>query len=372
MKQIIEVKVYTSSPYKIIKYIRNRNINIYNVIYNKNNINIWIEEKYYKDVSKIYNAEIIKHVGVSKLIDIKNVIFKHISILFIIISLIIFYSSIIVKIELTTVNNELRNNILFLLEDKGIKKFTFRKSNDELFKIKEEILASNKDLLEWINIEQHGMKYVINVEPRILKEIKDEHSFCNIVALKDGTITKVVSSLGVEVVEKNESVKQGDILISGEIKKDEEVKSNVCATGKVYAKTWYTIDISMTKTYEKVTKLDKERYNLLVKANNKRHKIFNSRLEEFITEDKKILDIFGVELYLQKEIQTKVETVLYDEDGLNKRIDELVNEKMKTVLKGNGQILMRKVLKKVENDSTIDMSIFIVAEEEIGEQQILE
>ena len=366
MKQMIEIKIYTNSPYKIIKYIRDRNINIYNIIYHTNNIHILVEEKYYKTLSKVYNAEIIKHVGLSKYKDNKKSILEHIGILLFIIVLIMFYTRIILKVELTTVNNELRERLLLALEDKGIKKFSFLKSDKELFRIKEQILEENKDILEWLNIERVGMKYIINIEERINKNILEEKTFCHIVALKDGTISKIVSESGVEIVEVNDSVKKGDILISGEVKNNEELKGMVCAKGHVYAKTWYTIDISITKTYEVVNKLDKTRYNLLVKYNNKKHKIFNSRLQNYVEEDKKIIDIFDFKLYLQKEVEVEKGFALYTDIELEKKIDELIKEKMKVILKDNGRILERKVLKKVENDSTIDMSIFIVAEEQIG------
>ena len=366
MKQMIEIKIYTSSPYKIIKYIKNRNINIYNVIYHKNNIHLWIEEKYYKTLKKIYNIEIVKHVGLSKYKDNKTSILKYMGILLCVIILIIFYTRIIIEVNLTTENSELRDRLLLALEDKGIKKFQIYKTDKELFKIKEELLNENKDVLEWINIERIGMKYIISIEERISKNETIEPLFCHVTALKDGTITRLVSVSGTEIVEVNDSVKKGDILISGEIKKDEEIKGVVCAKGTVYATTWYTIDISVTKTYEKVKKLDKTRYNLLINYNNKKHKIFNSRLQNYVEEDNKILDIFGFKLFLQKEIEAERSIASYTEDEINKKVDELVLEKMDVVLNGDGRIIERKVLKKIENDSTIDMRIFIVAEEEIG------
>lgn len=366
MKQMIEIKIYTSSPYKIIKYIKNRNINIYNIIYHKNNIHLWIEEQYYKQLSKIYNIEVIKHVGLSKYKDNKSNILKHIGILLFVILLIIFYTRIIIDVNLTTENSELRDKILIALEDKGIKKFQFFKSDKELFKITKQVLDENKDLLEWINIERIGMKYNINIEERINKSITEEPLFCHVTALKDGTITRITSVSGTEIVEVNDSVKKGDILISGEIKNNEELKGVVCAKGSVYATTWYTVDISVTKTYEKINKLDKKRYNILVNYNNKKQKIFNSRLPNYVEEDKKIIDIFGFKLYLQKEIEIERNLSYYTEEEIDKKVDELVNEKMSVILKSNGHIKMRKVLKKVENDSTIDMRIFIVAEEEIG------
>ena len=42
------------------------------------------------------------------------------------------------------------------------------------------------------------------------------------------------------------------------------------------------------------------------------------------------------------------------------------------VVKEDGKIITQKVLKKVENDSTIEMTIFIVVEEQIGLTQEIE
>ena len=41
------------------------------------------------------------------------------------------------------------------------------KNNKEITNIKETILYNNKDLLEWINIERIGMKYIINIEAKV-------------------------------------------------------------------------------------------------------------------------------------------------------------------------------------------------------------
>ena len=144
------------------------------------------------------------------------------------------------------------------------------------------------------------------------------------------------------------------------------VKNRVCAQGLVYGKTWYTIDISTTKTYVDKIKKDDYRYNLLIKYNNMKHKVFKSRVSDYIEEDEKIFDIFGIKLYLQKEYFAEEKVVKYSDEVLMKKINNLIDEKMENIFKGNGKILERKVLKKVENDSTIDMVVFIVAEEQIG------
>ena len=112
-------------------------------------------------------------------------------------------------------------------------------------------------------------------------------------------------------------------------------------------------------------------YNLLFEHNNRKHKIFRSRLNEYIDENKKIIDIFDYKLFFQKEHEVKKEIKKYTEEELNNKIDNIIKEKIKNITHQENSILDRKVLKKEENNSTISIDIFIVAEEEIGKQVII-
>lgn len=211
------------------------------------------------------------------------------------------------------------------------------------------------------------MKYNIKIEPKIKKEPKNEPEYCNIIAKKDGTITRIISSKGTEIYETNDNVKKGSILISGEIKYNEELKGKTCATGKVYAKTWYTIQISLPLTYEEQIKQKKYRYNIQVRSNNKKYKLFKNRIKNYTEENTKIINLFGKEIYLQKEIEITKKEVNYTEEEINELIDNKIQEKINILLGTENKILERKVLKKEENDSKIDIVMFIVVEELISE-----
>ncbi len=280
------------------------------------------------------------------------------------------FTRFIVQVDITTENKELREIIEMHLEEEGIKKYFFAKDNMDLTKIKETILNRDKELLEWINIERKGMHYIVRLEPKVTKNAIEEKPYCHVTSTKEGTISRIITSKGVELVEINDYVRTGDILISGDIIYNEESKKQVCASGRVFLKTWYTIDIETTKTYEEQTPLDKFRYNLKLKYHNKTKKIFNERVENPYEKDKKVLSLFGYELYLTKEYASSYEVKEYDEESLSLRVNQSIDEKMSSILKGEYQILERKVLKKEENDSTINMVVFIVAEEEATEEYI--
>ena len=341
-------------------------INIYNIKYVKDKIIIRVNNNEINKISKFFDIEIINYYGEKKIINY----FKHNILSFIFLSIIIFliflFTRIIIDIDVITENNNLESYILNELDKNGIKKYTLIKNSQELNEIKKIILSNNKDLIEWMNIERQGMKYIINIEPKVSKNKKDEKTYCNIVSLKDSVITRIITSEGMELVDVNDSVKKGDILISGDIKFNEEVKKQVCASGTVYGRTWYTVNLTLPKSYEYVKKLNKFRYNLLLKFNNKSYKIFKSRLKNYKPEDKKILNFWGFELYLQKEVEVDITKKDYNDNELNENINKMVLEKLSHTLNGEYKIIDQKVLKKDINDSKINMELFIVAEEEIG------
>ena len=344
-----------------------KKINIYK-IYSKNN-NTYIKIKY-KDIpkiSKLYKYKAIKYYGPISIIEyIKNNKTQLIYLLSILL-LIIIYSLLIIDIDIKSNNNHYIDIITKELKTNNIIKYSIRKPMNKIDIIKEQILNNNKDI-EWINIERVGMKYIINIEPRVIKEPTKENINCNIIAKKDGTITKIISSKGIELVEKNDVVKKGDILISGSIMFNDEVKSTVCATGNVYAKTWYTINIKTRKYYEKNTYTGKKRYNIII--NDK--KLLKEKYMNHKDTNKKIINILNNKIYISKELEYNKNYIKYDEQTLNKNISKLINEKLSIELKNDYKIIEQKVLKKIENNSTIELEYFIVAEELISTQQILE
>ena len=363
---MIEIYILTKSPYKTIKYLNKLKTNIYNIKYKDDGIILKTDKKSLNKIDKYYHYKIIKEYGKKEITNyLKQNIFQTIYLISTII-LIFIFTRITINIEVISENTNLRNHILNELDKQNLTKYTLIKNNKEIKTIKETILNNNKDILEWINIERIGMKYIINIEPKIIKNKQEQSSYCNIISTKDAIITKVITHKGVEQVEQNDSVKKDQILISGDVTYNEEIKKQVCANGIVYGTTWYTIDISIPTTKDTITKLDKTRYNIILKYNNKTKKLLKDKYKDYITKQKKIVNIFGIEIYIQKETKIKKETTKYTEKELNNLIDKKLNETLSHTLKGDYSIIKRNTLKKYINNSKIELEIFIVAEEQIS------
>lgn len=363
---MIEIKIETKNNQRIIRFLHHQNIKIYNTKYEKEHLIITINKKDLSKIKNIYKYQIKKYYGID---SIKNYLKKNIlSILYLlsIIITIIVLTRIIIEVNIITENQSIHSILLNELDKHKIKKYSLVKTEQTLTSIKESILNNNKDLLEWINIERIGMTYEINIEPRIIKNKNIQKEYCNIISTKDATISKITTYKGNEKVSINDSVKKGDLLISGDITYNEELKKQVCASGVVYGKTWYTINIKIPLEKEYIKKSPNNRYNLLIETNNHKQKIFKPRLNNYIEENKKLLSIFGTTIYLQKEIKITKEIKKYTEEEITKLIEEKISKTMSNTLNSNSQIIDRKVLKKQVKNSTIELDIFIVAEEQIS------
>ena len=202
-----------------------------------------------------------------------------------------------------------------------------------------------------------------------MKEEPTTPRACNVVATKDGIIKEMIYSKGSSLVKQNDVVKKGDILLSGTIMKDEEIKNVVCATGKVYAEVWYTVKISVPMTYDEEEKTGKVRYNIRLKNKGYNDFLFKSRVEEYTEEAKFLFSLFQTEVSFVKQYETIKNTKTYtEEEALNKATTEAL-AKIESTLEEKEEILTKKVLKKEVNNSTMNIEVFVSVLEQIGTRQ---
>ena len=180
-----------------------------------------------------------------------------------------------------------------------------------------------------------------------------------------------------EIVKKiNDYVKKGDIIISGNINKGEEVKNTVAAKGNVYAEVWYTVDVEMPLVYKEEYKTGKSKRTLTFSIFDSSYSLFdffpykNKSVEENVIFKNNVLPI---KLSFNKEYELRVidEVYTYDE-AITKAID-LARDKLKMKLSKDEKILYEKKLKTTQNNSTILVTVFFKVYENItGYEEILE
>lgn len=373
MNKIIWVKVKCDNYYRFITKLQYISVSILEIKYNKKTIYLKIYEVDYEKLNKYlvsYKFSKYKDTG---FYNLKNIIKNnHIFFVVLVFGLVLYFflTNIIVKINIVHENKQIRELIEDELSEYGIKVLTLKKSYKKLDKIKNEILDKYPDKLDWIEIETIGMTYNVKIEERIITDTSKDNKTCDLVAKKNGVVSNIKLYDGEIVVTLNDYVREGDTLISGKIMYNEVEKRNVCASGEVYAKVWYTVNISIPFKYEEYEETGKRKFNIVWSNKNNKKKIFKSRYENYNSEYKPILKVFDWSLYLESEYETlKIEKEYSQEEALNaalKKAEESVTKK----LGDKDTIIDKKVLKKVVNDSTMDIEVFVIVEELISEEKI--
>jgi len=173
------------------------------------------------------------------------------------------------KVEIKGVSVHIEDRIEQKLSEHGLYQGSWTYHLNSLDIIQDQLLHEIPELL-YLGIQKNGTSYYVEaVEKKTEKELID-HSAQQLVAKKDGVIQKTFIKSGVPVVERNEFVKKGDILVTNEVETvedEEEEDSNsvkIPVEGKVFANTWYNIQVaaSLQPANEKLTGEKTIRYQL--------------------------------------------------------------------------------------------------------------
>lgn len=375
MNKLLWIKTKCNNYYNLIKKLDNLNIKIYDSIYKDKYIYLKVTYKDYNLIKKYlvsYKFSIYKLNGIEK---IKKIIKEEkIFIISIIIGFITFLilSNMVFKIEIIHENKDLRVLVKEELDNYNIKVLHFKKSYKKLNKIRNEILDKYPDKLDWMEFVTNGLVLSVRLEERIITNTNIDNKICNIIASKSGVISDIYVESGEIKVQINDYVKKGDILIQGIINYNNEEKRYTCAKGNIYITNWYTVNVTYPIKEETKVKTNKKRINITYETNDIKHNIFKNRLNEYESNYKKILDIFGFKLYIETQYKVTKKQVIYtDEELLQKCLEKAVSSLEKKLSKKDS-IIDKKVLKKTKNNSTMDIEVFIVVKELISTEEKIE
>lgn len=372
MNKVLWVKCKCDDYYKFINKIKYINIKILEIKYINKFIYLKIEDKYLEKLNKYlisYKFSIVKVTGIY---DILNKIRRnYIFCICLLIGVILFFimSNMVVKINIIHESSEIREIIADELDEYGIKVLSFKKSYKELDKIRQEILDKYPEKLDWMEFDVDGMIINVRIEERIITDTSKSDKVCNLVAAKSGIINDIKVEQGEVLVNINDYVNEGDILVTGVINYNEEMKRTTCASGEIYATTWYTVDVKIPFEYSEYVETGKKKYNIVWENDGNKKQILRERFDSYNSYLKNILKIFDFNLYVETEMETKKITKTYTEDealevGINKAIENVLIK-----LGEKDEIIDKKVLKKVVNNSTMDIEVFVIVKELISTEE---
>ncbi len=360
---LVKIRITGKNPDLFLKlYIINK-VNYRNLKRKKNVLELVVNYEcflYLKQKKSIYDINIVKEYG---FIKYKHLFLRNISLVIaFIISLIYLYiiSNISFKIDVVHNDSKIRELVYEELEKNGIAKYHFIPSFSKRREILDKILSENKDELEWIEIKRKGSTLSVKVTQRIINEEEEEEKPRHIVAKKSGIIISIKASHGEILKQVNDYVEEGEIIISGDITKDDVVKEQVVAQGVVYAETWYLVKVSYPLNYEETIYLSEVKNNLVINIFGNDYSLFKNYSKNYIENAKTIIKdkIFPFSIRIEKQRKIKVNKQKYTQNQALKMAIKQAVKKIKKKLSSDEYIIDKKALNFTLNNSTIEVEVF--------------
>lgn len=366
MENRIKVRIRGKNIERFLRYLYQSKIVLYEevVIYPKE-VMVVIGASDLKNVERLgkrYEMEVISYFG---LLRLECWLKKYYLFLFVLsfgVLLLMMLSNMVFKVEVLHSSKWVRNMIEHELRQYDVVKYAFKKDYKTLLRIKKKILEAYPDKIEWLEIEEVGTHYIVRVEERkrVLQEKKSMPM--HIIAKKSAIIIRVDATKGMILKTKNDYVKKGDIVISGEIKHGDAIVDNVKAEGVVYGEVWYNIKVELPlhKTIRMYT--GRKKKVLVAKLLHYKWNVF----EWGAYEDKEVHNIplvqnrlvpLGLSMESQKEI--KIAKKNYTKKEAIKEAEKIAILKMKQQLEEGEWIIRHHVLSVVEEKGHLYLTVFM-------------
>lgn len=377
-KSKIKINIKGRKIERFIKRLVDNKINIYNMeMINRNEANIVILKSDYLKVLNIKSIYEFNIVGGSGMIKIRKTLkLNSLILVFLVIGIIVLQilSRMIFSIEVVHTDKSIRNKMLSELENYGLKIHAFKKSYDEVQKIKEQILTNHKDDIEWLEIENIGTKYIVRLEERKIKNNEESNEKRHVIASKNAIIKKIEAENGEIVKEINSYVNAGDIIISGNITLNEQVKNTVRASGHVYGEVWYKVKVDYPLAYSEKHETGNIQKRLVFNFLNKSYELGFKKYKDKNVSSKTLLKHIFLPISLTYDNQREVIAIdeVYTIEQAIKKAEERAYAEINSKLNDKEKILSSKNLKVDVNDSKIELEMFFTVYEDITEYQKIE
>ena len=322
----------------------------------------------------IYEVDIISYQGLIKTKKIINS-YKYI-LIFIISSFIIIYllSNLIFRVDIITNDKVMKNKINNYLEKRGISKYHLKKNYNELKSIKEGIINTYKDEIDWIEIESIGSKYIVRFEPRVKTNLTKDNKFQSIVASKDAIIYSMDIKRGQIVKNRFDYVKKGDVIVSGYIYLNDKIMNTIKAEGDVFGETWYKVKLNYPYKYKSIKKTGNSKKVLSIKFINRDYTFSINKYKDYKRQNKVLFknNILPISIDIEKQIELdiKKENNSYKE-AINKGVDKAL-KKISDKLDEYEYIKDYKILNTTKHKKEVSVTVFVSVIEKISRYSEIE
>lgn len=228
--------------------------------------------------------------------------------------------------------------------------------------------------IAWIGIDIEGTNVIVEIkETSQAPEIIDENEYCNIIANKEGMITKINVQNGTAVVKEGDIIKEGDVLVQGFLEGKYTGIRYVHAKADIEAKIWYSKKekVFLKQQIQVPTGATEQKYTLNI--NNFKINFYKtlSKFENYdtINEDKK-LKLFSnfylpIKITKQTNYEYKYEEKTYTEEELTKLTQEKLEKELEEQISQKENIL-NKQTNIYPNEDYIEVEVIYEVLENIG------
>ena len=228
--------------------------------------------------------------------------------------------------------------------------------------------------IAWIGIDIEGTNAIVEIkETSEAPEIIDENEYCNIVANKEGMITKINVQNGTAVVKEGDIVKEGNTLVLGYLEGKYTGIRYVHAKADIEAKIWYSKKekVFLKQQIQVPTGATEQKYTLNI--NNFKINFYKtlSKFENYdtINESKKLM-IFSnfylpIELIKKTNYEYKYEEKTYTEEELIQVTQEKIERELEKEIVQKENIV-NKQTNIYPNEDYIEVEVIYEVLENIG------
>ncbi len=289
------------------------------------------------------------------------------------ISLLALSTSILWDIEITGCKPEMMPQVMNVLNMEKIGRGSFKMGLDPKSLASRIILKV--DGIAWVGVEIKGVKLFVTIEERVaVPELMSNDEFFHVVAERDGLIIDMAVLAGKALVKEGETVKKGQILVSGKLesKYPELGTRDVHALGRVIARTWYESSLPVSMEYNQRIRTDRTHEIVYLKFLDGKLRLPGGdhpfEIYETSTYDKTLAGPFGLKLPIGLTVEKSFEIMerqvtLTEEEAISIAAEtarnnlahrlpsdsKVVDEKVNQVKGENNQMYIQVVLECEED-----------------------
>ncbi|WLD92123.1 sporulation protein YqfD [Alkalihalobacillus sp. AL-G] len=284
-------------------------------------------------------------------------------------------SNMVWNIQITGAQPKTEHHLRKIIDELGIEKGKLLFMLPDVRSV-QHLVTEKMDEVTWVGVTLEGTTFHFRVVEKELPEEVETLSPQNLVAKKEAVITKMYVEKGQPKVEVNQTVNEGDLLVSGYIGKDKNTKT-VAAKGKVYGEVWYVTDttVSLTSKYntytgERTTKHYVSLFGWRIPIwgfDSIEYKLYEPLIE---TKTFRFLKWELPVYYIQKDIlEAEKVTRSYSEADAVSIAKEMAKEDLENKLDDDAEIKSGKILHHTLDNGKVNVSMHFTVIENIATEQ---